>query len=109
MNKYQDALNNIVKSSCPTRENGCCNCEMQNICNCDAKDWIKTIQELVDRDTPTKPMKHYISIPALGECIVETYDAERCPKCGNIVCNDYYSEDKQQFCSKCGQAILWED
>lgn len=46
MNKYQEALNNLVKVSCKSGKY-CKECEMNKVCNCEAKSYIDTLQELV--------------------------------------------------------------
>ena len=50
--KFQKALNRIVKSSCPNchDENGCTSCDIEKICNATAKYWVDTLQELVDQN-----------------------------------------------------------
>lgn len=50
--KYQKALNKIVKSSCPNcrDENGCASCSIERICNATAKDWVNALQELIDQN-----------------------------------------------------------
>ena len=55
MNKYQEVLNKIVKSCCPNcSTNGCKGCTIEKICNATAKQWVDTLQELVDKTkTPT--------------------------------------------------------
>lgn len=47
MNKYQEALNNLIKNSCPKRTY-CEKCYFENVCNCDAKQNINVLQELTD-------------------------------------------------------------
>lgn len=54
MNKYQEALDRLVKHSCPQRTS-CNECDMKGYCNRIAKDWIDVLQELVDKATPKKP------------------------------------------------------
>lgn len=57
MNRYQKALNKIVKSSCPNciDENGCSSCDIEKVCNATAKSWVDTLQKLIDKETPKKP------------------------------------------------------
>lgn len=52
MNKYQEALNNLVKESCP-KKTFCKECGFEKTCNCDAKQDINTLQELID-NSPLK-------------------------------------------------------
>lgn len=53
MNKYQEALNNLIKVSCP-KEKCCKECDIEKICNCEAKWYIDILQELVDKAAPKK-------------------------------------------------------
>lgn len=48
MNKYQDALNSLVRISCP-KKTSCIECNFENKCNCEAKEYINLLQELVDK------------------------------------------------------------
>ncbi len=59
MNKYQEALDKLVKHSCPQRTS-CNDCDMKGYCNRIAKDWIDTLQELVDMVDAWMPLpKNY--------------------------------------------------
>lgn len=49
-NKYQEALDYIVKNSCNKRV-ACNECDIQSICNSYAKSRVDTLQELVDKTT----------------------------------------------------------
>ena len=50
MNKIQRALNNIVNSSCKNHGvNGCEDCKIKSNCNSLAKEWVQTIQKLIDK------------------------------------------------------------
>lgn len=92
MNKYQDALNKIVKSSWPDciGESECSSCSIEKICN--TKNWINTLQQLVDKETPKKPIKHYKSF-------------YRCVNCEEIFQNYHY----QNCCPYCGQKLDWSE
>lgn len=81
MNKYQEALDGIKK----------CNCID---CTCAA---IDTLQELVDRDTPKKPIKDEPSRIRY----IPTYV---CPICGQR-----FSGWESKFCYHCGQKLGWSD
>lgn len=48
MNKYQEALDFIVKNSCPTH-NCCSECNIKKSCNCEAKEYIDVLQKLIDK------------------------------------------------------------
>ena len=53
---------------------------------------IKTLQELVDKETPIKVVKWEIAKPIT-----------RCPKCGAGV------ERKDSYCWECGQKLDWSE
>lgn len=98
MNKYQDALNKIVKSCCSNciDENGCSSCDIEKICNATAKSWVNTLQELVDKETPNKPSYLNYGGYKIGNW--------HCPKCDNIVDKNY------GYCKHCGQKLEdWSD
>ena len=59
MNKYQEALNKIIRSCCSYCEddNGCQNCEIKQRCNATAKSWVDTLQELVNKEESMKPVR----------------------------------------------------
>lgn len=89
MNKYQEALDNLIKVSCPKKT--CCNdCVMKQICNCKAKEYIDTLQKLIDKATLKKP---YHKDP----------DEPLCPYCHNPIC------EPEGHCEVCDQRIDWSD
>ncbi len=90
MNKYQEALDRLVKHSCPQRTS-CNECDMKGYCNRIAKDWIDVLQELVGKATPKKPKK------------------DGCPFCGmpNIRSEEW--DNEFDYCPNCGQALDWDD
>lgn len=94
MNKYQEALNNLIKVSCP--KGRCCKeCDFEKICNCEAKSYIDTLQELVDKVIPKKPDLFYKTTSMLVKC----------PNCGT-----WMNEGQDvNYCDNCGQAIDWSD
>ena len=47
MNKYQENLDFIIKNSCP-QKTICRECNINNFCNCLAKEHIDSLQELVE-------------------------------------------------------------
>lgn len=99
MNKYQEALNNLVKESCP-KKTFCKECGFEKTCNCDAKQDINTLQELIYRATPKEPMeRHYENE---GE---QPYIKTTCPNGCHITLSKKYDK----FCPECGQAIDWSD
>lgn len=93
MNKYQEALDRLVKHSCPQRTS-CNECDMKGYCNRIAKDWIDVLQELVDKATPKKPIYN------------EEIDEYRCKQCGHLVIEGWRAKN---YCSNCGQALDWSD
>ena len=100
MNKYQEVLDFIVKSSCPTH-NCCSDCNIETICNCEAKAYIDILQELIDKATPEKPIP--LEEKEYG------YEHE-CPTCGRYVgtiVEDYVEHD--DYCCSCGQRLDWSD
>jgi hypothetical protein len=89
MNKYQDALNNLKKVTC--------NCKLTDLI-------IATLQELVDKATPKKPIIHYVEM--FGTYLVS------CPTCSfglfsdEVIANRMY---KARHCANCAQALDWSE
>lgn len=77
MNKYQKALENLT---------------VYEVCDKE----IKTLQELVDKETPKKPEFN---------CDEDIYT---CPYCGKKY-ETYYDGYQKNYCSECGQALDWSD
>lgn len=94
MNKYQEELNNLVKSSCPNKK-ACQECDFETMCNSEAKGWIDTLQELVERATPKK--------------LKETNSTLRCPNCNRHITNKGSIHSTINNCPKCGQALDWSN
>lgn len=87
MNKYQEALNRIAKY-----------CDVNN--GSTLEDDLKTLQELVDKETPKK-VKVYSFVNAKGRHIDEYY-------CGS--CDQYIDRIKyENYCFNCGQALDWSE
>ena len=101
-NKYQEALNYIVRNSC-YKKTICSECNMHNNCHIPAKRYVDILQELVDKATPTKPNIYGDGYDEQGELIYDMYD---CPRCGKSYEIDY---EKYKYCPNCGQAIDWSD
>ena len=113
MNKYQEALDRLVKHSCPQRTS-CNDCDMKGYCNRIAKDWIDVLQELVDKATPKKPA---FNEDWRDEETTSIYDEDGfinpvvcvCPNCGkNAICVTEYGK-YNKCCHECGQAIDWSE
>jgi len=91
MNKYQEALNNLIINSCLVAigsKEPCSSCKYNKICNTLARGWIDTLQELMDKETPMKPLEDNY----LGEFMCE---------CGSPITKDY------KYCPNCGQKLNW--
>lgn len=85
MNKYQEALDllsNTIKDNLISFDDT-------------EKKAVETLQELVDKATPTKP-----------SCWGDGYDIYDCPKCGESYEIDY---EKYDHCPECGQKLDWSD
>ena len=106
MNKYQEALNNVISylgvARCDYRKSG------------KAKEDICLIQELVDKATPKKPLLDEIlrGIGILsirdGGVLINGYRCV-CPNCMNPSIYDPGCDERFNYCSVCGQAIDWEE
>ena len=101
MNKYQEALNKIIKSNCPNcpDENGCLNCSIKNCCNAIAKQWVNALQELIDKETPKKVVIKISKKPG--------WDPRNfyCPSCSRKLRRDR----SYHYCPRCGQHLDWSD
>lgn len=95
MNKYKEALKNIVEASCP-EHNFCEECYMKHGCTKQAKGWTDTLYELVEKEEPKTPTDiprgH---VPKNGNC----------PNCGSFVLQTCDSAR----CVVCGQKLKWDD
>ena len=104
MNKYQGALNKIVKSCCPNcSTNGCKDCSIEKNCNATAKQWVDTLQELVDK-AKSLTVNYIADGYADG---FPVYDTATCPNCGIEFEVDY--ERHYRYCHHCGQKLNWEN
>ena len=95
MNKYQQALDRMEENY---YNNDTSFGAMKNF-----KKDVETLQELVDKATPTKPSYWGDGYDYEGNIIYDVYD---CPKCGESYEIDY---EKYKYCPNCGQAIDWSD
>lgn len=97
MNKYQKALNKIIRSCCPycCDDNGCQKCEIKQTCNATAKSWVDTLQELVDKETP--------------KGVINTGTEIFCPRCSKmfnfVIGGNGLCVTIPQYCSECGQKL----
>ncbi len=103
MNKYQEALNSIIWRLTSHEED----LELRPT----AKEDIAILQELVDKETPKKPIEKIIS---------DAYDYDgqgtfknkiiQCPNCEFELYNEYECIDYTfNYCPNCGQKIDWSD
>lgn len=85
MNKYQKALDNVKAIEVESEE-------CFYVCDL-YEDDIKTLQELVDKETPKKPIRF------IYKFYVSPY---KCPVCKTIphTCT-------QKYCDECGQKLDW--
>lgn len=93
MNKYQEALEHIIKCD---RED----CGMSYLSDAYRND-LSVLRELVDKATPKKPINkatyNYDDIPFTALC----------PNCKENL--GYESKNIIKYCYKCGQALDWSD
>lgn len=102
MNKYQEALDNLVKVSCPKKVS-CTECNINKICNSTAKEHVDTLQQLVDKATPKKPIYKD-----------DLFVSERyffCAHCGSRLPKSYNFIDQMMYpyCPYCGGKQDWSD
>ncbi len=97
MNKYQKALDNLVRVSCPKKVS-CIECDIGKICNCVSKEHINTLQKLVNETILKKP-EHEADGCYNSKLVV-------CPNCKTRYEIAYV---EFEYCPKCGQAIDWSD
>lgn len=107
MNKYKEALDYIVKNSCPMKT--CCSeCKINKSCNSLAKDRINILQELVDKETPKKVIK--LDKQEYGY-------THKCPNCSQLVVTILYNVESRlingieedDYCCSCGQILDWSE
>ena len=79
MNKYQEALDNLVKNSCPKRKS-CKECETNAICNSIAKGNIDTLQELIDLHEPKEIKVGQVWECEVPVCIAGEYEMVTIPR-----------------------------
>ena len=115
MDKYQVALNNIIKSCCSycNDNNGCQNCKIKQRCNATAKKWVDTLQELIDKETPMKPIKEIIddSYDDNDRSIDFQWERIKCPNCKEDLVSEPEFRDfvDYPYCPLCSQKLDWSD
>lgn len=103
MNKYQEALDRLCENNY-FDEKGNCNCDLI------VMDRI-LMQELVDKATPKKPLKH----PSYKFSFIDNAFKQQklyiCPTCRNacLVRIAPNERNENRYCYDCGQAIDWSD
>ena len=106
MNKYKEALKGLVET---VRNNGCSfvgDCLKNGECKyndaklmCDDYVRFKTLQELVEKATPKKPIEY----PSFAS-------GYKCPNCeNNIVLHGSHKICPTPCCSWCGQELDWSE
>lgn len=90
MNKYQEALSNIRYYYAQSQK-------YKKLQKYNAIRQLETLQELVDRDTPKKPVNWK------AERRINEKVEFNCP-----VCNRLYNE-RVNFCASCGQRLDWSN
>lgn len=103
MNKYQEALDRLCENNY-FDEKGNCNCDLI------VMDRILT-QELVDKATPKKPLKHPSYKFSFIDNIFKQQKLYICPTCRNacLVRIAPNERNENRYCYDCGQAIDWSD
>ena len=95
MNKYQEALDNVKAIDVESEE--CL--YVGDLC----EDDFKTLQELVDKETPKK---FKIKTDKDGRTIWV------CPNCGDVLMkfwSDVETISPRKYCDECGQKLDWGD
>ena len=98
MNKYQEALEEL---SYPLDDSSCGGCKCgESDCHCKKRTAVETLQELVDKSTPKKPINktkgdEYIQY--------ENCNIVICPHCGKRL----KVKSRGNYCDKCGGALDW--
>lgn len=92
MDKYQEALDCLKDTKCD-EINNCKQCSLTSYCG--HYQCIKTLQELVDKATPKKPIRF------IDKFYVSPY---KCPVCKTIP-----HTGNQKYCDECGQALDWSE
>lgn len=95
MNRYKEALKNLVEASCPERI-FCEDCYMKQGCTAQEKEWVDTLYDRLEKEEPKMPIDMASGhIPKHGNC----------PNCGNFVVQTCAGAR----CTVCGQKLKWDD
>lgn len=106
MNKYQEALDDL---SYPDSSSPCygCKCGESDCGDCNIKKDILALKELVDKETPKKPLPN-------KKIKKGTYINWECPNCKEYVSSGFYYPPLEKMannhkrCKNCGQKLDWE-
>jgi hypothetical protein len=99
MNKYQEALDNLVHCKSITR---CKECKHKDLCTMERDS--KILQELVDKETPKKP------VTIIG--LYYNTGRIKCPTCNHQLPMKKNCVSKRKtilYCNRCGQKLDWEE
>ena len=106
LSKYQEALNNIKKEAGTPYFSSLYDID-------DWKEDFKTLQELVDKETPMKPIVSITTFKTRRGKGYQTHNIKRttCPKCAYDVKESYLGRmmSGNNYCYKCGQKLDWGD
>lgn len=94
MNEFQEALLNIRYFYAQAQKYK----KMQKY---NATRQLETLQELVNRATPKKPVEKKFNEATMWDCADYFVERNACPTCKIKIIN------KSDFCPCCGQAIDW--
>ena len=98
-NKYQEALIKLVVHNYSTRS--------------EKNEYINTLQKLVDKETPMKPIVSITTFETRRGKGYQTHYVKRttCPKCAYDVKESYLGRmmSGNNYCYKCSQKLEWGD
>lgn len=102
MNKYQNALEHVKEYTLNPRHVRYGSASVRPV----VRDYLETLQELVDKETPKEPILYTDVIHGEKQNIYE------CPNCASFL--GYENECKEEhyqslYCSGCGQRLDWSD
>lgn len=100
----QEVLDNLIKVSCP-RKKSCGDCEINHICNYEAKVYIDVLQKIVERSTLAKPI---LLADEGSDADVSSHLC--CPHCKQPIVNVWSNQEYMpKYCHYCGQELGWLD
>ena len=119
MNKYLEALEGAIERS--SIINNCCQfvgeCIKSDECKyndaklmCDDYVCFKTLQELVDKDTPKKVIvEGFANYSDCFDTCISYEEIKKCPNCQQSLYDESEEVDLERYdyCPYCGQALDW--